>query len=276
MDMTSEAGAEYTSDMTSEMEADFEETNMQGDELALLAFSAQPTVHSSSQQTSHVPEQQVVQKTETQEYDETVFSEGDTAHYDSVLNRSHSAPAEDRAPSSPAHPRALSAPIVDNVVPSSSSFSDFASLLFDSSSVDSAISSQSSSTSVASSTAPAHNPRYPYMYNAPPLHRSAHVRSHFSTNHSDGENDSRALSRKPNRQATSSAEDLFELLYAPAAPSYYNLNKSSSLNTASYISFFGNRTAPTPQAQRQPLTRVPSFGTPWAPGSPPKVNAQLF
>lgn len=252
-DMTSEPDA-YT---TSEMDMDFEENRLHPDEASLLHFSLQPTDHSLTSSTiSELPQpsdlsapHNTMLKEEEEDY---------TITYNDPLARSQSAPADDHPPLSPGLSRALSAPINETAIEPSGSLADIASLFFESSGSGSASSSsQSSFTTMASSSQA--TSRYPFTYNAPPLHRST------KGNNSDGEND-RALARNTSRPSTSSAQDLFELLYTPSTP------RPKSGNVISQHRHI-YRTAP--QA-RQPLTRVPSFGTPWAPGSPPKVQNQLF
>lgn len=248
LDMTSEADA-YA---TSEIDAEYEDTTMPADEESLLHFSSWPTDYSVDTAMHYAPLQADMPASAS-----TELEDDDAFAIQTPLARSQSAPADEHPPSSPGPARSLSAPLTENVIEPSGSLADIASLFFESSGASSTASSQSSVSTVRSS-----NPtssRYPFMYRAPPLHRSTRG------NHSDGEND-RTLARTTSRPSTSSAEDLFELLYAPPTP----VQKSGHLASHNQAIC---RTAP--QA-RQPLSRVPSFGTPWAPGSPPKAQPHLF
>lgn len=256
--MTSEFDADPTSDMEEDGEEE-EAVGQEADELALLAFSSQPTYHSSSQSTA--PSEYGHYEMEGVTSQDANFSANHTFQQEDSLERSQSAPADEHNPPSPALPRASSAPIPENSFPTSNSLLDVASLFFDSSASASTTSSQSSFTSATSNTA--QTSRYPFPYNPPPLHRSS-----LTGNNSDGENDSRMLSRNQSRSSTSLASDLFDILYPPSAPT----PKTGNI-VAAHTSLLGSKTAPQ---QRQPLTRVPSFGTPWAPGSPSKVQSQLF
>lgn len=250
LDMTSEAEA-YT---TSEMDADLGDKYMHPDEESLLHFSSQPTDYSFTTMTSELPHTSDLTSMNLEEEVDLTLT------YKNPLARSQSAPADEHPPSSPGHPRALSAPLDETTIEPSGSHADIASLFFESSgSGSTSSSSQSSFTTMTSNNRT--SSRYPFTYNAPPLHRST------KGNHSDGEND-RTLARSNNgRPSTSSAEDLFELLYTPSTPRLKSGHLTSQHHAIHY------RTAP--QA-RQPLSRVPSFGTPWAPGSPPKLQSQLL
>lgn len=305
LDQDQEMTSDVDEDATSDVEEDgTEATNGPSkDEQALLDFSSQPTDHSSSQTDldnilTAYPHQMQFQTEQPISENTTSIEEEHTFRYDTPLARSQSAPASDHIPSSPNNSRSISVPLGDSIPESAASsvVADVASLLFDSSSSgsQSATSSQTSYTTFVNDTSKnntnSNKSRYPFPYNAPPLHHRSLQRS----NNSDGENESTSTVSRRNpaeRKTTSSAEDLFDLLYAPtpiktsSTMAYHHNNGYMTPMKNEFVrnipktapplhQFSQHHQHPLTQQQRQPLMRVPSFGTPWAPGSPSKGQSQ--